>query len=72
VKTARGTPYEIYVKVLDEIRKGYLEVRDAEARKLGYPNYATYKSNVEPENDVVKKKFPMKISIAEPDPGTQS
>ena len=71
VKTARKTPYEIYVKVLDEIRKGYLEVRDAEARKLGYPNYATYKAKLDdPDQDVIRKKFPMKISIAEPDPGT--
>lgn len=70
IKTARLTPYENYVEVLDEVWMAYYEIWDAEARQLGYPNYQAYRATVESSaDDVVRQKIKAKISLAEPDEG---
>lgn len=72
-KTERAATYESYIKVLDEIKMGYQEVRDEYARQLsGAPDYATYRERLpEDGEDQVAAKYPLRISIAEPDPGVQ-
>ena len=69
-KTERALPYERYVEVLDEIKGAYADVRNDYARQLGGSDYATYKSRLEEDEvDEVAERFPLKISLAEPDPG---
>ncbi|MBT8398881.1 MAG: biopolymer transporter ExbD [Rhodothermia bacterium] len=69
IKTARQTPYESYVGVLDEVWMGYFEVWDGEARKLGFPNYKDYVAELgDSKDNEVRDKIPAAISIAEPDP----
>ncbi|MEQ9104030.1 MAG: biopolymer transporter ExbD [Rhodothermales bacterium] len=69
IKTARGTPYNAYVNVLDEVWMAYFEMWDSEARKLGYENYQAYVDAIE-QTDVenaIREKIKAQISIAEPD-----
>ena len=78
-KTERALPYERYVEVLDEIKGAYNDVRDGYARsEFGATDYATYKARLPlddeetPEDegeDLVADRFPLKISLAEPDAG---
>lgn len=70
-KTERRTAYEMYIRVLDEIKMAYLEIRDSVARsEYGYADYATYRSLLgEDDEDQIRQDFPQRISIAEPDPG---
>jgi len=70
-KTERRAQYEMYIRVLDEIKMGYLEIRNEYARDaFGQPDYATYRANL-PEGgmDEVRERYKQRISIAEPDPG---
>lgn len=68
IKTARGTPYNVYIEVLDEVWMAYFEMWDAEARKLGYANYTDYVERL-PEGapNEIREKIKAQISIAEPD-----
>ena len=69
IKTARETPYNSYVEVLDEVWMAYFEMWDSEARALGYDDYASYLEVIEvnaAENEIREKISPA-ISIAEPD-----
>ena len=78
-KTERALPYERYVEVLDEIKGAYNDVRDSYASsEFGAADYEQYRSRLPqddentPENegeDLVADRFPLKISLAEPDPG---
>ncbi len=69
IKTARQTPYDRYIGVLDEVWMAYFEIWDSEARQLGYPNYKDYVASLgEVKENEVRKKVPAAISIAEPDP----
>ncbi|MBP7511032.1 MAG: biopolymer transporter ExbD [Bacteroidia bacterium] len=63
LKNDRGTGYETYVAVYNEMIRAYNEVRDDAARaKYGRPlSKLTNK-----EMGVIKDKYPMKISEAEP------
>nr|BCX01780.1 MAG: biopolymer transporter ExbD [Bacteroidota bacterium] len=73
VKTARNTPYRVYIDVLDEIKLAYREVRDMVARQRFGMDYLTYRNRFakdDPEKDEIRKLIPQKISLAEPDPGT--
>jgi len=69
-KTERQLPYEQYINVLDELRGAYDEIRDDYAREIRGVDYATYKGQLgEDDEDEVKTKYPIKISLAEPDAG---
>ena len=69
-KTKRGLPYETYIEVLDEIKSAYNEIYDSEARAVAGVDYGVYRARLGEEDvDQVKEKFPVKISLAEPDPG---
>ena len=71
-KTDRQTPYELYIEVLDEIRLAYNDIRDSEARQMGFPDYKTYQDNLgADEENVIAERIPLGISIAEPDRGTE-
>ncbi|GAB5521792.1 MAG: biopolymer transporter ExbD [Rhodothermales bacterium] len=70
IKTARKTQYESYIDVLNEAWMAYYEIWDAEARKLGYPNYKAYQETLESSrDDVIRQRIKAKISLAEPDEG---
>lgn len=69
IKTARQTPYDAYVAVLDEVWMAYWDMWDSEARSLGYSNYSEYVNMIE-KNDLdnaIREKIKAAISIAEPD-----
>ncbi len=67
-KTERELPYEQYINVLDEIRGAYDEVRNDFSRQEHGVDYATYRAQLgEDDEDDVKTKYPIKISLAEPD-----
>jgi len=67
-KTERQSKYEQYVKVLDEIKMGFNELRDEEARQRGYRDYADYRNRLpEGAEDEISDVYPYRISIAEPD-----
>ncbi len=68
IKTARGTPYNVYIDVLDEVWMAYFEMWDSEARKLGFPNYTAYAESLgEGQTNEIREKIKAQISIAEPD-----
>jgi biopolymer transport protein ExbD len=69
IKTARQTPYDAYVQVLDEVWMAYFDMWDSEARKLGYSSYAEYAATVDANNGTneIREKIKAAISIAEPD-----
>lgn len=59
----RGTEYDIYVQVQDQLRTAYREVRDAEAQtKYGL----NYKKLTADEQALINVVYPQKISEAEP------
>lgn len=69
-KTERALPYERYVEVLDEIKGAYIDVRNQYANQLAGVDYATYLARLDEDDvDEVKEKYPLKISLAEPDQG---
>ena len=64
VKTDRKTNYNAYIQALDQIKLSYFEVRDEYSRA----NYGRKFNDLEPEEqDVVKDKIPIIISLAEPE-----
>ena len=68
IKTARQTPYNKYVSVLDEVWMAYFELWDAEARRKGFMDYEAYVEALpEGSENEVREQFPAAISIAEPD-----
>lgn len=69
IKTARQTPYNAYVQVLDEVWMAYFEMWDSEARQLGYGSYKEYSNEVQATGieNAIRAKIKAAISIAEPD-----
>ena len=69
IKTARETPYDAYIQVLDEVWMAYFEMWDAEARRLGYSNYKDYSIDMDNRNldNAIRQMIKAAISIAEPD-----
>lgn len=63
LKNDRGTSYETYVNVYNELKRAYRKVRDEEAQKLYGKPYTKLNEN---QAKVVKQKYPQKISEAEP------
>ncbi len=69
IKTARETPYNAYVEVLDEVWMAFFEMWDSASRQLGYADYSSYVEAIRAqggENEVRDGLKPA-ISIAEPD-----
>lgn len=69
-KTDRGTSYEMYIKVRDQLKQAYAELRAAHL-EISLEEYMELaKNRKEPENkedyDKAKKAFPEMISDAEP------
>ena len=59
----RGTSYEMYIKVQNELSAAYRELRDREAQK----KYGAYYAELVGENKKeIRKMYPAKISEAEP------
>ncbi len=69
IKTARQTPYDSYIQVLDEVWMAYFEMWDSEARQLGYPNYSAYIEAIDAsgEENAIRARIKAAISLAEPD-----
>ena len=59
----RGTSYDMYIKVQNELSAAYRELRDREAQKIYGLNYSELKGERKKE---IRKMFPEKISEAEP------
>ena len=59
----RGTSYEMYIKVQNELSAAYRELRDREAQKKFGVNYTKLKGDNKKE---IRKMYPEKISEAEP------
>lgn len=64
LKTDRGTSYNMYVQVLNELKAAYNELREEEARQ----EYGVaYEDLTKEQKKKVRKKYPMRLSIAEPE-----
>jgi len=64
VKTDRKTNYNTYIQALDQVKQAYFEVRDEYSNQ----QYGKKFDNLVPEQqDVVKDKIPIIISLAEPE-----
>lgn len=82
IKTDAKTPYDTYIKVLDEVWMAYREIWDQIARtgqtpkgesvglKKTYDSYRAYYNTLEPaDENIIREAFGAQISIAEPDTG---
>lgn len=82
IKTDAQTPYNTYIRVLDEVWMAYREIWDQIARTgqtprgepVGldqtYSSYREYYNTLEPgQENVIREAFGAQISIAEPDTG---
>lgn len=64
VKTDRKTNYNIYIQALDQIKQAYFEVRD----EYSLANFGNKYNDIIPEDqEVVRDKIPIIISLAEPE-----
>lgn len=68
LKADRGTSYDMYITVQNELTAAYNEIRDKEAERM----YGVSFSALEEAGDKkkvreIKDKFPMKVSEAEPE-----
>lgn len=71
IKTNRGTSYDLYLEVLDKVKKAYYEIY-AERVGLTADEYRALSSRTAAEKELMdrgKENIPMAISIAEPDKG---
>jgi biopolymer transport protein ExbD len=70
IKTDRATPYSEYIDALDEVKVAYNGLHNEAARNMGFDNYQAYKESLEAgEEDAVRERIPLNISIAEPEGG---
>ena len=66
IETDAQTPYGVYIDVLDAVHLGYRQIWDAEARRLGYADYAAYTAaRAEDQKDEVRARFPMNLALPE-------
>ena len=64
VKTDRRTSYNTYIQALDQVKQAYFEVRDEYSNQ----NFGKKYNDLIPEQqDIVKDKVPIIISLAEPE-----
>ena len=69
VKTDRKTNYNLYIQALDQIKQAYFEMREEYSQN----NYGIKYNDLNPEDqEIVKDKIPITISIAEPEGKKQS
>ena len=59
----RATSYKTYLTVYNEIRRAYTQLREKEAQNLFQK---TYQSCSPKQKEIIKEKFPMVISEADP------
>ena len=58
------TPYGVYIDVLDEVHLGYQQIWDAEARRLGYADYAAYTTTLnEGQKDRIRDRYPANLAL---------
>jgi biopolymer transport protein ExbD len=69
VKADRGTTYEVYIRIKDEIKKAYAQVR-ADYLKVSVSKYMEIAKQKTPEHeelyDKAKEKYPFNVADAEP------
>ncbi len=63
VQTDRGTPYEVYFWVQDELVAAYNELRDDAAKRYFHHTYEALKDD---EAAAIRQYYPQRISEAEP------
>ncbi len=63
VQTDRGTPYEIYFMVQDELVAAYNELRDDAAKRYFHHTYAVLNDE---QQSAIRNYYPQRISEAEP------
>jgi len=77
IETHRGTSYEIYIQILNELKAAYKECRNEYAESIFPKNYVEIKIIADDPlhekrkehkgmEKLIRKKFPMKISEADP------
>lgn len=64
LKADRGTQYETYINIQNELKAAYREIRDDEAMKKFGRKYSELRDD---QRDIIKKEYPQKISEAEPE-----
>ncbi len=64
LKADRGTQYETYINIQNELKAAYREIRDEEAMKRFGRKYSELRDD---QRDIIKKEYPQKISEAEPE-----
>lgn len=64
LKNDRGTSYNMYIQVQNEIKASYSELRNEAANKKYGRNYDDLKSD---DQKKIRKMYPMKVSEAEPE-----
>jgi len=70
VKTDRATPYNMYINALDEVKASYNAIYDKRAKAQGHDSYQAYEEALGPnQDDLIREKIPLNISIAEPSGG---
>jgi len=73
LKNDRGTSYDIYIQVQNELKAAYNELRDATAKDKYGKTYAELRAcrkestECKERADEIKKLFPLRISEAEPE-----
>lgn len=66
VKTARNTPYDHYIELLDEIRAANRELKEMAAQKHLGVSYSSLEGNSS-EKERIDELYYMRISISQPD-----
>jgi biopolymer transport protein ExbD len=64
IKNDRGTSYSMYIKVQNEIRRAYNELRNEEA-ELKYQK--KYDDLTDSQKKIISELYPLKVSEAEPE-----
>ncbi len=64
LKNDRGTSYDMYIQVQNEVKAAYNELREEESQKKFGKNYEDLNKD---QQKKIRKLYPMKISEAEPE-----
>jgi biopolymer transport protein ExbD len=64
IKNDRGTSYEVYIAIQNELKAAYREVRDDESMKRFGMEYGKLKNDQQKE---IRQVYPQRISEAEPE-----